>query len=112
MEKIAAMPSQMKVTLGTKKKILKEIALKNTLLPKKIIYRQKHGFTIPLNKWFKEPLKRYIYDTILSSSITGSIFKKEALENYLDTYFKTNLNYGNNIFALFILAIWINKHHK
>ena len=110
MKKVAAMPSDLKVRFLTKKKILKDIASKNNLLPKKIIFRQKHGFTIPQNKWFKGSLKKYAYSTIMSSSINGKIFKKEKLEIYLDNYFNTKLNYDNNIFALLILALWTEKY--
>ena len=39
MEKVASMPSDIKLKFITKKKILKEIAIKNKLLPKEIIYR-------------------------------------------------------------------------
>lgn len=112
MEKMAAMPSQMKIKLLTKKKILKEIAHKFNLLPKEIINRSKHGFTIPQNKWFKGSLKKYIYDTILSSSIIEKIFDKNRMNKYLDSYYKTNLNNDNNIFALLMLALWIDKYHK
>lgn len=110
MEKIAAMPIDLKLKFTTKKKILKEIALKNNLLPKEIINRPKHGFTIPQNKWFKGSLKNYIYNTILSSGITDRIFDRNKLKNYLDIYYKTNLNYDNNIFALLILSLWFDKH--
>lgn len=112
MEKMAAMPSQMKINLLNKKKILKEIAHKFNLLPKGIINRPKHGFTIPQNKWFKGSLKKYIYDTILSSSVIDKVFDKKRIESYLDSYYKTNLNYDNNIFALLTLALWVDKYHK
>ncbi len=112
MEKIAAMPSDLKIKFLTKKKILKDITYKNNLLPKKIIFRQKHGFNIPQNKWFKGPLKKYLYNTIMSSQINGRIFKKEALKLYLNNYFYENLNYDNNIFALLVLALWMNKYYK
>lgn len=110
MEKIAAMPSDMKLKFTTKKKILKDIALKNNLLPKEIINRPKHGFTIPQNKWFKGELKNYIYHTILSSCMMGKIFDKKKMEMYLDNYYRTNLNYDNNIFALLILSLWFDKY--
>lgn len=110
MEKIAAMPSDMKLKLLSKKKILKDMALKNKLLPKEIIYRQKHGFTIPQNKWFKGPLKEYIKEAILSSNAIDKIFDKNKLQEYLENYYKTNLNYDNNIFALLILTLWSNRY--
>ncbi len=112
MEKIASMPSQKKLGLTKSKRILKEMASNYKLLPKEIINRPKHGFTIPQNKWFKSSLKNHIYDTILSSSMIDKIFDKNKMKNYLDTYYKTNLNYDNNIFALLTLALWVNKYHK
>jgi len=111
MEKIAAMPSEKKVKFLTKKKILKEVALKNNLLPKEIISRPKQGFTVPLNKWFKGSLKSYTYEVILSSKIMGGIFDKDKIEGYLDRYYATNLNYDNNIFALLMLAHWMDEYH-
>lgn len=110
MEKIATMPSDMKFRLTTKKEILKTVALKNNLLPKEIIYRPKHGFTIPQNRWFKGPLKKYICDQILTSKMIGRIFDRRRLDVYLDDYYKTNLNYDNNIFALLMLSLWFNKY--
>lgn len=110
MEKVAAMPSKIKINFLTKKKILKDIALKNKLLPKDIIYRQKHGFTIPQNKWFKGPLKEYLYEQVFSSPMINKIFEKKKMQAYLDNYYKTNLNYDNNIFALLMLSSWMKKY--
>lgn len=110
MEKIAAMPSGMKLRYGIKKKILKKVALKYKLLPKEIINRRKHGFTIPQNKWFKGPLKEYLTDQILSSNIMGIVFNRSRVEEYLSDYFRTNLNYDNNIFALLMLSLWFDKY--
>lgn len=110
MERIAAMPSEMKLKYGTKKKILKDIALKYKLLPKEIINRPKQGFTIPQNKWFKGPLKEYLYDQILTSNMTGRIFDRRKLEIYLDDYYKTSQDYDSNIFALLMLSLWFDKN--
>lgn len=111
MEKMATMPSKKKLLFTQKKKILKEIALKYNLLPKDIINRPKQGFVIPLNKWFKTGLKKYIYSTILSSKMIDKIFDEGRMKKYLDDYYHTNLNYDNNIFALLMLAFWVDKYH-
>lgn len=112
MERIAAMPSNIKLTFTTKKKILKSVALKYKLLPKEVIHRRKQGFTIPQNRWFKGPLKEYLYDQILTSTMTGRIFDRRRLETYLDDYYRTNLNYDNNIFALLMLSLWFDKYQS
>lgn len=110
MEKMAAMPSWMKITLLTKKKILKDVAISYNLLPKEIVYRRKQGFNIPQNKWFKGPLKKYLNNQILSSSMLGMIFDKRKTQLYMANYFKEDLNYDNNIFALLTLSLWYDRY--
>lgn len=110
MEKMASMPSDIKLNLGQKKEILKDIALKQKLLPKELINRPKHGFIAPLNKWFKNDLKKDIYDLILSSDMIEKIFSEDKIKRYLDNYYNHNLNYYNHIFALLVLALWFNEN--
>lgn len=111
MEKMASMPSEMKIKMFNKKKILKEIAIKYRLLPKKVVNRRKQGFNIPQNKWFKGPIvKKYLNNQILSSGIIGSIFDRRKVEQYLSDYFNTNLNYDNNICALLMLSLWMDSY--
>lgn len=112
MEKMASMPASMKIRLTQKKKILKEVAHKKTLLPRRLIYRPKRGFNIPQNKWFKGPLKKYVYQQILSSGIVGKIFDRAKMCEYLDNYYQKNLNYDNNIFALLTLSLWFDKYFE
>lgn len=112
MEKIAAMPSDMKLRLLTKKRILKEVARRENLLPEEIIQRPKQGFTIPQNRWFRGPLKKYIMDQVLTSSMIGKVFDRNKIEMYLDNYFNTRLNYDNNIFALIMLSLWFGKNFQ
>lgn len=110
MQKIAQMPSQMKVALLTKKKMLKRIAATYNLVPEAIINRKKQGFTIPQNAWFKGPLKKYLRNQILSSGMVDTIFDKRMLELYTTDYFTSNLNYDNNMFALLMLSQWFEKY--
>jgi asparagine synthase (glutamine-hydrolysing) len=110
MELVAKIPSQKKIIFLTKKKLLRDIALNKKLLPSNIINRPKHGFTIPQNEWFKGNLKKYIYETILDSKMIGIMFDKSKIQNYLDDYYSTKLNYDNNIFALLVLALWVNEY--
>ncbi len=108
-ELVAKIPSQLKLSGKTKKKILKEMTLHYKLLPEEIVNRPKKGFTIPQNKWFKGPLKTMVYETILSDNMF-TIFDAKKLESYLDNYYSTKLNYDNNIFALLSLAQWLRKY--
>lgn len=53
-----SMPMNWKIDASTQKKILKDTFL--PLLPQEILSRPKHGFEVPLLRWFKGPLKEKI----------------------------------------------------
>lgn len=110
-EKTAAMPAELKISLwGNKKKILKDIACKYNLLPKSIILRPKQGFVVPLAGWLKGPLKKYATDTILSSTAMEKVFEKKKLEGYVTSYYTHNLPHANNIFVLLMLSLWLDTY--
>jgi len=46
------LPSDMKLRGGTTKYLLRKIAA--PLLPPAILSRSKHGFTVPIGKWFRD----------------------------------------------------------
>jgi len=111
MENMAKMPVKYKIKNGVKKYIFKKTLVERGILPESLVYRKKRGFNIPQNKWFKGPLKEYVYESILSKSmIDAGIFDKERLSSYLDLYYSSNLNYDNNIFSLIMISNWIKKY--
>lgn len=110
-EKTAAMPLGLKIDMfGNKKKILKDIAFRYNLLPKDIISRPKQGFIVPVAKWLKGSLKNYAMETILSSPSMKKIFERDKVERYLMNYHVHDLPYDNNVFALFMLSLWLDAY--
>ena len=110
-ENMAKMPTNYKIKNGVKKYIFKKALVERGILPEHVVCRKKRGFNIPQNKWFKGPLKQYIYDSILSKSvIEAEIFNEKKLKEYIDLYYKSNLNYDNNIFSLIMVSNWIKRY--
>ena len=66
-EYVFSLPSKYKIDHYNRKKILKD-AFKNEL-PAEIFKRRKHGFEIPLNKWFRGELKHFINDEIFENNV-------------------------------------------
>src|SRR6185437_10539079 len=66
MQRMAAMPSHLKLR-GTEGKYILKKAMAD-MLPSDILYRRKMGFAIPLKRWFRNELKDEAYDLIFSSS--------------------------------------------
>jgi len=113
MEKMARIPTNLKINNGELKYIFKKALVENNILPTEVVYRKKRGFNIPLNKWLKHELKDYVNDSIKNGHLSSvGIFDQIKLEKYTDEYFTTNRNYDNNIFALLMLNQWFERYIK
>jgi asparagine synthase (glutamine-hydrolysing) len=66
MERVAAIPSSLKLRGRTGKYIFKKALA--PLLPPETLYRNKQGFAVPLAQWFRAELRELTYETIFSSN--------------------------------------------
>ena len=90
-----------------KKKILKKIAKK--YLPEKIINQKKRGFNAPVSNWLNSRFKNTLKDLLYSDNIK-SLFNISRIEKILKENENANRDYGNELFNIFCLAIWINNN--
>jgi len=105
MEFSASIPSHIKLKGMRLKYILKK-ALSNAL-PEKILNREKMGFGIPIHQWFRNELKGYSYEILLSDkAIKRGYFKKEAVKKLLDEHVAAKANNGARIWSLLFLELW------
>ena len=104
-EFVSQLPSNYKIKDGNKKYILKSIV--HDYIPKEIMDRPKMGFSIPLNEWFGDELKKYVLEYLDSQKVvkTGVLnvteverLKKEWLEN-------SNLS-ANKIWLILTFMMW------
>jgi asparagine synthase (glutamine-hydrolysing) len=79
------------------------------IVPDEVMDRPKMGFGVPLHEWFRNELKTYSYDTLLSEkSIGRKIFKREALQKFLDSH--DRIDQGYRIWALLTLELWFQEY--
>ena len=80
-------------------------------LPGTILNRPKIGFGVPLSVWFKEELKEYVNDTLLSGN--------PMLANYLDKNYVRNMVESNKdgmrdlssrIWSLLCFEEWLKQN--
>jgi glycosyltransferase involved in cell wall biosynthesis len=99
------MPSDLKVKRFTSKYILKKTF--DGLIPDKILHKKKHGFTVPVEIWFRKELKDYAKDILLDSSFLDiGFFNRRNLENLLSSHFSGREDFGTTIWALINFALW------
>ena len=66
----ATLPAGLKLHRGTSKYILKRAL--EPLLPRKILYRPKQGFSMPIGQWFRGPLRARLRSAIGSPVLRDS----------------------------------------
>jgi len=105
MEFIARIPANLKLKGMTTKYILKK-ALAG-ILSDEILFREKMGFGVPIDHWFRDDLKEMAYDILLSDrAVQRGYFKKKSVKKTLDEHTAGKWNWHNHIWNLLMLELW------
>ncbi len=104
-ELAASMPRQLKFRRGRGKRILK--AAFSDLIPPAIRRRRKMGFGVPLDHWFRGPMKHFARDVLLDSRALGrGLFRSEAVRQLLDDHSSGRFDHSYRLWALLVLELW------
>jgi asparagine synthase (glutamine-hydrolysing) len=103
-----SLPPALKVRGLTLKRVLR--AAVADLVPKEILRRRKHGFGVPLDRWFREDLRTYVDATL------GH--RKAAVRDYLDgttidrlvsEHASGRRNLGHTLWTLLTLEVFLRR---
>jgi asparagine synthase (glutamine-hydrolysing) len=98
-------PSELKLKGMTTKYILKR-ALKD-IVPQEIIDRKKHGFGVPVGRWFRTSLNTYLRDTLLSpEALARGYFHGSAVRRLIGEHESGKRDHGHRLWALLSLEVW------
>lgn len=101
----ARIPVNLKLHGNTSKYILKEAA--RGLLPDDIIDRKKHGFGVPVGRWFREDLRGYVREILLDPQTTArGYFREDGVRRLLDEHARGQRNHGQRIWLLLTVEWW------
>ncbi len=105
LEFAARLPVQWKIR-GTAKKVLLRRALRD-LLPPEILARPKQGFGVPIDVWFRGPLKDLAFDTLLSPRATArGLFRPTAVRQLLEEHVSGRADRHYKLWNLLMLELW------
>lgn len=105
MEFAASIPSDLKLKGISTKYILKKALAK--ILPQQIINRKKSGFGVPVGSWFRNELKDYAYNILLSQiSSKRGYFNPAIIRMMLDEHTSGKIDHGQRIWSLINLELW------
>lgn len=101
----AGIPPALKLRGMTTKYILKRAAEK--LLPHEIVHRPKHGFGVPVGRWFRQELRDYVRDVLLSPRARQcGYFDPAAVERLIVQHQRGRRDWGHQLWTLLTFELW------
>ena len=102
---VSSLPDRMRVKGRTTKWLLRE-AMKR-MLPRQILERPKVGFHVPVNEWFRGPMRDYLYDHLSGpASRTAQYYTKGVLDRVLSEHVDAKQNHEKLLWCLLNLEVW------
>jgi len=102
-------PSELKLQGNDQKYILKKSM--KAFLPPNILNHEKQGFGLPLPFWFKDDLKEYVNDTLVSaSSHSQKYLNKQVIKKTIENNQKGLRNLSLKIWSLIFFEEWLRQN--
>lgn len=80
------------------KEILKEF------IPEELLMKEKKGFTVPLEKWFRNELKQSLVEVVLDKDLYGAqIFQQQALKTFVEEFIERK---HQNVWGVWHIYSW------
>lgn len=99
------MPSHLKVRGAVTKYILRKISEK--YLPHHIVHREKHGFAVPIDIWFRGQLKPILTKAFSDENLKKlGFFNKTAIHEIMARHFSGREDLSQTLFALLMFDAW------
>ena len=99
------LPNNMKVRGQTLKWVLKRAAKENGL-PPAIYNQQKQGFTFPVARWLKGPLRKCMTDLLSRESLPAELLDTNAVLQYCNDHLKGKANNYRILYNLMAFQAW------
>ncbi len=104
----ASLPENIKMKRFETKSLLKRVAAK--LVPREVIYRRKMGFGVPIGKWFRGDMKKFVKEILLSDTFSKrNIAKPGVVEKYVTEHLASERDHTFQIWTLLMLELWFQE---
>jgi asparagine synthase (glutamine-hydrolysing) len=108
LEWLATLPSSLKVQGQEGKYIFKKAM--EPQLPNDVLYRPKMGFSVPLARWFRGPLKQRVRDAVLGERLAGTgWFNRSYLEHLVRDHQSGAKDYSAPLWTLLMFEAFLRN---
>jgi len=105
MEYLATLPPEIKIRNGMTKHLFKKYV--SRFLPPSVMVKKKHGFGVPLDRWFRGDLQGFSKEILLDpKTLSRGYFRQCVLERILQDHVKGKHDYSVWIWLLLVLELW------
>ncbi|MBL7074884.1 asparagine synthase (glutamine-hydrolyzing) [candidate division KSB1 bacterium] len=105
----ARIPPSLKIKGFSTKYILKKLMSRH--LPHKIVYKKKQGFTPPLKEWFRNELRDYIREILLSRTARDrGFFNISGVKRMIDDHIAGRREFHHQLWVLLVLELWCRRY--
>jgi asparagine synthase (glutamine-hydrolysing) len=107
-EWLATLPTSLKLRRGEGKWLLKKAM--EPYLPHEVLYRPKMGFSVPLARWFRGPLRERIRDALLGERLAATgLFDRACMRELLDKHQAGVRDYSTPLWALLMFDAFLRN---
>src|SRR5580765_8563036 len=104
-----ALPTRHKVRGLRKKVLLREAAA--PLVPRRIVYGRKRGFSIPAVAWLRGELEPFARETLSREALRRQgFFRPEAVERLVDDHAAGREDLSRQLWGLLSFTLWYERH--
>jgi asparagine synthase (glutamine-hydrolysing) len=104
----ASLPENLKIRRFETKYLLKKVAAR--LVPKEVVYRRKMGFGVPIGRWFRNEMKDFVREVLLSErSLSRGIVRPEVVRRYVNEHLNGERDHAFQVWTLLMLELWFQK---
>jgi asparagine synthase (glutamine-hydrolysing) len=94
---------------GNEGKLLLKKAME-PLLPADVLYRPKMGFAVPLDRWFRGPLKQRVKDAVLGERLASTgWFDRKYLEHLVSAHQSGVRDYSSPLWSLLMFEAFLRQ---
>jgi asparagine synthase (glutamine-hydrolysing) len=104
-----ALPTRLKVSGLRKKRLLRKAVA--PLLPRRIVYGRKRGFSIPAAAWLRGELEPFARDVLSAETLQRqAFFRPEAVTRLLDRHVAGKEDVSRQLWGLLAFTLWYERH--
>lgn len=113
LEFCVSLPDDLKIRqVGPNQKLSKYILRRSmeTILPHGIIYRNKHGFDMPVNTWIRDNIKLVADRLSYGTLIKNNIINQNRLDEVIKKHTNKSIDDGMFLLNLFVFEVWCDVY--